>query len=283
MSAALSLKTLNNKASYIRLNQADKWKNLKDVKTERFLSEIIQADLIRDVWELHVSKMREYNFDRLVYGFTHFSTDDGLGDPNDFTFLTNHSTDYINGFINDGLFKDAPMTNWAQANNGACSWTHIAKRMQSATLSPGELATIAFNQKHDVKAGYTISFKAPSLRSKGAIGLTAPKDMSQKEVDENWKEFGDEILLINNVVHLKIIALPLETPAALNLTKRQIQVLQWVSDGKTLQDVSILLNISPATVEKHLRLARQGLGVETTAQAIMKTVRQNQIHITKRS
>jgi len=175
------------------------------------------------------------------------------------------------------------MTNWAQANNGACSWTHIAKRMQSATLSPGELATIAFNQKHDVKAGYTISFKAPSLRSKGAIGLTAPKDMSQKEVDENWKEFGDEILLINNVVHLKIIALPLETPAALNLTKRQIQVLQWVSDGKTLQDVSILLNISPATVEKHLRLARQGLGVETTAQAIMKTVRQNQIHITKRS
>jgi len=232
MSAALSLKTSNNKASYIRLNQADKRKDLKDVKTERFLSEIIQADLIRDVWELHVSKMREYNFDRLVYGFTHFSTDDGLGDPNDFTFLTNHSTDYINGFINDGLFKDAPMTNWAQANNGACSWTHIAKRMQSATLSPGELATIAFNQKHDVKAGYTISFK---------------------------------------------------TPTALNLTKRQIQVLQWVSDGKTLQDVSILLNISPATVEKHLRLARQGLGVETTAQAIMKTVRQNQIHITKRS
>jgi LuxR family transcriptional regulator len=91
------------------------------VKVERFLSEIMQADLIRDVWELHVSKMREYNFDRLVYGFTHFFTDHGLGDPNDFTFLTNHSADYINGFINDGLFKDAPMTNWAQANNGACS------------------------------------------------------------------------------------------------------------------------------------------------------------------
>ena len=41
MSAALSLKTSNNKASYIRLNQADKRKDLKDVKTERFLSEII--------------------------------------------------------------------------------------------------------------------------------------------------------------------------------------------------------------------------------------------------
>ena len=280
-SVPLFLLATYDKIFNICLNQTDKRKDFKRVKVERFLSEIMQADLIRDVWELHVSKMREYNFDRLVSGFTHFSTDHGLGDPNDFTFLTNHSADYINGFINDGRFKDAPMTNWAQANNGACSWTHIVKRMQNATLSPGELATIAFNHKHDVKAGYTISFKAPSLRSKGAIGLTAPKNISQEEVDENWKEFGDEILLINNVVHLKIIALPLETPAALNLTKRQIQVLQWVSDGKTFQDVSVLLNISPATVEKHLRLARQGLGVETTAQAIMKTVRQNQFHITK--
>mgnify|MGYP001963989276 FL=1 len=81
----------------------------------------MQADLIREVWKLHVSKMRKYNCDRLVYGFTHFSTDNELGDPNDFIFLTNHSADYIKGFINNGVFKDATMTNWAQANNGACS------------------------------------------------------------------------------------------------------------------------------------------------------------------
>lgn len=111
--------------------------------------------------------------------------------------------------------------------------------------------------------------------------MTAPKNMSREEVDENWKEFGDEILLINNVVHLKINVLPLETPAALNFAKRQIQVLQWLSDGKTFKDISVLLNISLATVEKHFRLARQDLDVETTARAIMKTARQNQIHITK--
>ena len=39
-------------------NQIDKRKDFKRVKVERFLSEIMKADLIRDVWELHVSKMR---------------------------------------------------------------------------------------------------------------------------------------------------------------------------------------------------------------------------------
>ena len=58
------------------------------------------------------------------------------------------------------------------------------------------------------------------------------------------KEFNNEILLINNFVHLKIIALPLEIPAALKYTKRQIQVLPWVNDGKPLYDVSVLLNIT---------------------------------------
>ncbi|MFO7771946.1 MAG: LuxR family transcriptional regulator, partial [Roseovarius gahaiensis] len=33
------------------------------------------------------------------------------------------------------------------------------------------------------------------------------------------------------------------------------------------------------TVEKHLRLARQALGVETTAQAVLKAALQNQMFV----
>ena len=37
------------------------------------------------------------------------------------------------------------------------------------------------------------------------------------------------------------------------------------------------MGLTPATVEKHLRLARQALSVETTAQAVLKAAFQNQI------
>jgi LuxR family transcriptional regulator len=37
------------------------------------------------------------------------------------------------------------------------------------------------------------------------------------------------------------------------------------------------MDVSKATVEKHLRLAREVMGVETTAQAVLRMAYQNQI------
>ena len=63
------------------------------------------------------------------------------------------------------------------------------------------------------------------------------------------------------------------------LTKRQREVLQWVGDGKTTQDIAVLLGLTPATIEKHLRLAREALDVETTAQAVLKAAFYNQMFV----
>ena len=43
--------------------------------------------------------------------------------------------------------------------------------------------------------------------------------------------------------------------------------------------IGTLMGLTPATVEKHLRLARQALSVETTAQAVLKAAYQNQIFV----
>ena len=52
-----------------------------------------------------------------------------------------------------------------------------------------------------------------------------------------------------------------------------------VADGKTVQDAALLMELNPATVEKHLRLAREALEVETTAQAIRKVSTHNQFFL----
>ena len=109
-----------------------------------------------------------------------------------------------------------------------------------------------------------------------AIALTARAGMGQDEVDAIWAEHGDDILLLNNIAHLRILSLPYTSPTR-SLTARQREVLGWVGDGKTVQDIALLLNLTPATVEKHLRLARDALSVETTAQAVLKASFQNQI------
>ena len=129
-----------------------------------------------------------------------------------------------------------------------------------------------------VTAGYSISFKSISPRAKGAIALTAHPEMTQAEADEVWAAHGDEILVMNNICHLKIMTLPYSAPSR-TLTKRQKEALEWVGDGKTTQDIALLMGLTQATVEKHLRLARESLNVETTAQAVLKAALQNQMFV----
>lgn len=58
-----------------------------------------------------------------------------------------------------------------------------------------------------------------------------------------------------------------------SLTRREAEVLLWVSYGKTNRTVSEILGISPRTVNKHLEQVFRKLGVETRAAAAALAVR----------
>ena len=57
------------------------------------------------------------------------------------------------------------------------------------------------------------------------------------------------------------------------LTRREAEVLLWVSYGKSNRTISEILNISPRTVNKHLEQVFRKLGVETRAAAAALAVR----------
>jgi LuxR family transcriptional regulator len=238
------------------------------------LNSLLNAPGIEALWDMHCRQMAEFGFDRLLYGFTRYRTATTLGDPDDFVLLSSHDPAYTKGFIEDRLYADAPMVKWALENDGARSWSHI----RSLDLSHEEQQVLEFNKSHDVTAGYSVSFKSVSPRAKGAIALTARRGISQDEVDALWGEHGETITVLNTVVHLRILSLPYNAPGRA-LTRRQREVLEWVGDGKTVQDTALLMDLTPATVEKHLRLARDALSVETTAQAVLKAAFQNQMFI----
>jgi len=241
------------------------------------LDKLTNARTVEQLWDVHTRQMATYGFDRLMYGFTRYRTSTGLGDPQDWVLLSTQSPEYMKVFFDEGLYYHAPMLRWALANNGACSWRWMMDMNRVDNLTPSELRVMEFNKSMDVTAGYTVSFRSISERSKGAIALTAKPGMSQDAVEQVWAKHGEEIIVMNNVMHLKLLTLPYSGER--NLTKRQREVLQWVGDGKTTQDIAVLLELTPATVEKHLRLAREALDVETTAQAVLKAAFYNQMFV----
>lgn len=248
---------------------------MKDLLSD--LHAMTSANSDEELWAIHVDRMASYGFDRLLYGFTRYHSFGSFGDPQDLMVLTNHPNEYMETFIRDNLYFHGPMVRWALENNGACSWSWMQEMTRSDMLTEGEKRVMEFNRSMGVTAGYTISFKSVSDRNKGAIALTAKVGMTQDDVEDVWSKHGDEILVMNNVLHLKLLTLPYSGARA--LTKRQREVLQWVGDGKTTQDIALLLDLTPATVEKHLRLAREALDVETTAQAVLKAAFYNQMFV----
>jgi LuxR family transcriptional regulator len=241
------------------------------------LDKLTNAHTVEELWDIHTRQMGTYGFDRLMYGFTRYRTSTGLGDPQDWVLLSTQSPEYMRVFFDEGLYYHAPMMRWALENSGACSWRWMLDMNRTDNLTPSELRVMEFNKSMQVTAGYTISFRSVSERIKGAIALTARPGMTQDTVEQIWAKHGDEIVVMNNVMHLKLLTLPYSGER--NLTKRQREVLQWVGDGKTIQDIAQLLSLKPATVEKHLRLARATLDVETTAQAVLKAAFYNQMFL----
>ncbi|MCB2129256.1 MAG: autoinducer binding domain-containing protein [Rhodobacteraceae bacterium] len=242
------------------------------------LEQILEPTTIEEVWALHIQKMAEYGFDRLFYGFTRFRTSHSYGNTDDLLILSNHHQSYLDEYVQKGLYYHAPMVSWAANNVGACSWQLIREMVDSGAMTDTERRIVELNNRYEISSGYAISFRDLSVRSKGAIGLCARVGLDQDAVDQIWSVHGREILLINNITHLRITSLPFATPRR-SLTARQREALEWVGEGKTMQDIATIMGLTPATIEKHLRLAREALEVETTAQAVLKASFQNQIFI----
>lgn len=247
-------------------------------KTMDYIETVMNQTSLETLWQMHCDKMATYGFDKMIYGYTNYRSGKSLGDVDDFFVLSNHDSAYLDRFLGEGLYFHGPMMQWALENSGAQSWRMAKDAYHNGALTAQQRKVYEVNQEHGLYAGYSISFPSVSSRTKGAISLGAHAKYDQDQIDAMWEKYGREIMLINNVAHLKFQSLPYNNPER-ELTKRQREVLEWVGDGKTIQDIALLIERTPATVEKHLRLARDAMNVETTAQALLKASFMHQIYL----
>ncbi len=179
-------------------------------------------------------------------------------------------------YFQGGFYAKTPVFRWAERNSGACTWMWVKEAYEAGKLSAEEAEAVRQNIARGVTAGICGSFPEVSSRSKGAIGLIADTRLSHADVEQIFAAKREEILVVANMMHLTIVHLP-QLSRHRALSPRQREALEWVADGKTTQDVALLMGVSPAMVEKHLRLAREALAVETTAQAVAKGALLNMI------
>jgi DNA-binding CsgD family transcriptional regulator len=240
------------------------------------LNKIAASETIDEAWDLATGYFDALGFKRANYGYTRFRHLKTIGDPDDALFLTTCDAEFVRRYFQGGFFAKTPVFRWAERNSGSCTWTWVKVAFETGTLTPEEVDAVRQNAMTGVTAGISVSFPDASSRSKGALGLIADPGMTHADVDAIYADRKEEIEAVANMMHLTIVHLP-QLSRRRALSPRQREALEWVADGKTTQDVAILMGVSPAMVEKHLRLAREALAVETTAQAVAKGAMLNMI------
>ena len=102
-------------------------------------------------------------------------------------------------------------------------------------------------------------------------------------LNRNGREFSDRECALLDLVREPLAALyrhtlalqRLRTPhgfAALPVTPREREVLNWLAGGKTDREIAEILGMSPRTVQKHLQHIYEKLGVETRTAAVMRAM-----------
>lgn len=240
------------------------------------MNRIAASSSIDEAWEHATGYFVALGFGRINYGFTRFKHLKTIGDPEDALFLTTCDAEYVKRYFQGGFYAKTPVFRWAERSSDICSWTWVREAFEAGRLSAEEAEAVRQNAAMGVVAGISVSFPEVSSRSKGALGLIADPGLTTEAVDAILDARRDEILAVANMMHLTIVHLP-QLSRHRALSPRQREALEWVADGKTTQDVALLMGVSPAMVEKHLRLARETLAVETTAQAVAKGALLNMI------
>nr|WP_010397335.1 LuxR family transcriptional regulator [Paracoccus sp. TRP] len=245
------------------------------------VEEMLEARSAQVVWEYYVARLTDLGFPNVLYYGTRILDSTSRRMIDDSVLLSSYDGSLLEELVDLGLFDSMPMYLWLVENPGCDSWDWIHRRRLEGLLSPREERALDLFARHGHVAGYGLGLGDGIKRRRGGVLLSGKPGMSQHELDQLWTQRGRLIQALTGLVHLRLSTLPYAEPQDV-LTLRQREVLECISSGRTTQEIADLLEVAPATVEKHLRLTRKALGARTTAQAVLLAMRRRQIFSERR-
>ncbi|SFA57714.1 regulatory protein, luxR family [Paracoccus halophilus] len=239
---------------------------------------ILSGRSAESVWQSYVESMTRWGFPHVSYQAVRLLRTFNARVIDDSILLSSHAPRLLHELLAQNLVTNTPMYRWIERNIGSESWDWLNARRIAGRLSDEELRVLELFRSYGYVAGYAISLGDTIQRVRAGVILNGAVGQQQDKLDGYWTKYRREIEALTGIVHLRLTNLPYNQPDEV-LTLRQREVLESISIGRTTQEIAELLDLTPATVEKHLRLARKALGARTTAQAILLASSRRQIFL----
>ena len=109
-------------------------------------------------------------------------------------------------------------------------------------------------------------------RDQAALAIRLPGSQLGFAINRD-KVFADDEMLMLELLHphleraLRRCTQYLQLPSKRGLTPREREILHWVAEGKRDHEIAAILRISQRTIEQHVHVCLEKLGVETRSAA----------------
>lgn len=229
------------------------------------------------LWDrLHLD-LENAGFLRIFYAASRRRQANTQQSQHDTIVKSSYGDEFDEFFVNGAAFESDVNTEWALNSQGAVSWDLTRRLKSEGKLSPRQVAIHERCLDLGLVNGYTISLRNYGSGLITGFGLSADDISQQEQVDRIWVENRKLLFCVLSAFDLSTRLLP-QVPDGEELTKRQREVLAWVGDGKTIDDISEIMGLHRSTIVKHMREARERLRVANTLQAVMRATLQGQIY-----
>ncbi|MDX2233611.1 MAG: LuxR C-terminal-related transcriptional regulator [Hyphomonadaceae bacterium] len=157
-------------------------------------------------------------------------------------------------------WADAPFVA-AQEGSAAVFYSDVEKLRD---LTPEQVRIAHERREHGVLDGFANSVHAPD----GVVFTVAMIGADIDPRDPDVRAAAHILSTYYGLASRRLEASAAPPAPAVALTRRQIDCLSWVREGKSATDIGAILGISAHTVHEHVAAACARLGVRTRIQAV---------------
>lgn len=183
-------------------------------------------------------------------------------------FVTTYSTDWIEHYKSNNYGAVDPVLTEASQSIFPVDWATLPKKNPKAKKMFSETSKFGVGQQ-----GLTIPIRGP-LNGVWALFILTSNDNSSAWEARHYELLRD-LFPVAYYVHQRACRLHFQTEEInLNtLSRRENEALGWCAQGKAIEDIGLLMSISPETVKGYLDSARYKLGALNRVHAVVKAIR----------
>ncbi|MGJ8529617.1 helix-turn-helix transcriptional regulator [Maritalea sp.] len=207
-------------------------------------------------------KVQEWGVDHLAYGIIRLGA---RSDGRSFDFITTYSDEWQSRYLSRKYHELDPVIKEATQRHTPFDWD--TKRYKTPEL----VKFFSDSTEHGLgNQGITVPIHGPEGE---CCAMSANVSMSNRQWRDKRNKILPHLVLFAHQFHAKVLKLCQPSPGEVQLSNREIEVLQWAAEGKSVWETAQILGISDHSVKTYLQNCQRKLRGVNKLHAVVTAMR----------